>query len=89
MRGERSGLVAAAKLDAIRRDGLSALHDEERTSAVCGDYPEAAEGARDEPDEAACAANGVHALRGGGDVVVREPSCAAMMAPSVCVRSGL
>ena len=89
MRGERSRLVVATKLDAIRHDGLFALHDEDRTGAVCGDYPEAAEGALDEPDEAACAGGGVYALRGGGDVAVREPIRAAMMALSVCVRSGL
>ena len=56
MRGECSGLVDVAKIDTIRRSGLSALCDEERASDVCGDYAEGAVGIRDEPDEVACAA---------------------------------
>ena len=68
-RGRRGGLVDTAKLYAVRRDeGLSALRDEERSRAVGGDDAKATERVGDEPDKTACAASGMHALRGGCDV---------------------
>ena len=65
----RGGLVDAAELSTVRcEQGLSALGDEERASAVGGDDAETAKRVSDEPDEAAGAASGIHALRSGGDV---------------------
>ena len=65
----RGGLVDAAELGTVWCEyGLPTLGDEECAGAVGGDDAKTAERVGDEPDKAAGAASGMHALRGSGDV---------------------
>ena len=65
----RGGLVDPAEFHAVRRElGLSSFGDEKRACTVGGYDAETAERVCDEPDVAACATSGIHALRRRGDI---------------------